>query len=121
MIPKKTPQQILLENASFIKVNQSYINAILIAKLQDFVEIKTTFCSPIEDIKKTTLEVSIKHVKKIISKISISNDDIIAHLNYDGVTKRLCDFDIEIASIKRDVLVNLWKKSIKKVGALSDN
>jgi site-specific DNA recombinase len=70
---------------------------------------------------KSTHDEKMFAVKKIISKISISNDDIIAHLNYDGVTKRLCDFDIEIASIKRDVLVNLWKKSIKKVGALSDN
>jgi hypothetical protein len=70
---------------------------------------------------KNTHDEKLFAVKTIISKISISNDDIIAHLNYDMVTKRLCDFDIEIASIKRDVLMNLWKKSIKKIEAHSEN
>jgi hypothetical protein len=92
MIPKKTPQQILLENASFIKVNQSYINAILIAKLQDFVEIKTTFCSPIEDIKKTTLEVSIKHVEKIINVIHNSTDNVLVIRNYLDKLKHVYKF-----------------------------
>ena len=70
---------------------------------------------------KSTHDEKMFAVKKIISKISISNDDIIPHLKYDGVTKRLCDFDIEIARIKRDVLMNLWKKSIKKIEAHSEN
>jgi hypothetical protein len=60
-------------------------------------------------------------IKGMISKISITNEKITAYFNYDMVTKSLCDFDIEIASIKRDVLMNLWKKSINKIEAHSEN
>lgn len=45
--------------------------------------------------------------------------DRVSHLLL--VTKTSSDFDIEIASNKRSILMNQYKKSIKKVGALSDN
>ena len=54
-------------------------------------------------------------IKSMISKISITNEKITLYFNYDMVSKRLSDFDIEIVSIKRDILNNMWKKSIKKV------
>jgi hypothetical protein len=60
-------------------------------------------------------------IKIMISKISITNEKITAYFKYELVTKRRCDFDIEIARIKRDVLMNLWKKSIKKIEAHSEN
>jgi hypothetical protein len=52
MIPKKTPQQIFLQNLVFIKVHQNYIKAIEHSKIEDFIDIKTTLNSLIEDVDK---------------------------------------------------------------------
>jgi hypothetical protein len=60
-------------------------------------------------------------VKKIISKISINNDDINEHVNDEVVIKTSSDFDIEIVSIKRDILNNMWKNLMKKIEAHSEN
>ena len=59
--------------------------------------------------------------KKIVSKISINNDDINEHVNDKVVIKTSSDFDIEIVSIKRDILNNMWKNLMKKIEAHSEN
>ena len=46
----------------------------------------------------------------LISKITVTNGKIIAHINYDTITKRLCDFDIEIDSIDREKMMTFWRK-----------
>lgn len=46
----------------------------------------------------------------LISKITVTNEKITAHINYDTITKRLCDFDIEIDSIERDKMMTFWRK-----------
>lgn len=56
-----------------------------------------------------THEARTKLIRTFISNIIVSNDFVRAFINYDTITKKLCDFDIEIASIKRDTLMGIWK------------
>jgi transposase len=60
-------------------------------------------------------------VKKIVSKISISNDVINEHVNDEVVIKTSSDFDIGIVSIKRDILNNMWKNLMKKIETHSES
>ncbi|MBE0700833.1 MAG: recombinase family protein, partial [Acholeplasmataceae bacterium] len=46
----------------------------------------------------------------LISKITVTNEKIVAHINYDTITKRLCDFDIEIERIEREKMMTFWRK-----------
>lgn len=48
-------------------------------------------------------------IRGLISNIIVTNDSIIAYVNYDTITRKLCDFEIEIANIKRDTLMHIWK------------
>lgn len=54
-------------------------------------------------------ESRVKLIRWFISNIIVTNDVVTAHINYDTITKKLCDFDIEIASIKRHTLMGVWK------------
>jgi hypothetical protein len=43
-------------------------------------------------IEANTLDEKIKAIKCIISKIAITNEEVIAYTNYGTVTKKICDF-----------------------------
>lgn len=45
----------------------------------------------------------------LISKITVTNDRITAHINYDTITKKLCDFHLEINYIEREKMMKLWR------------
>ena len=44
----------------------------------------------------------------------VTNEKVSVYVNYDTVTKRLCDFDIEFESIERDKLIFMWRKKQSK-------
>lgn len=46
----------------------------------------------------------------LISKITVTNQSITAHINYDTITKKLGDFHMEIDKIDRDKMMKLWSK-----------
>lgn len=45
----------------------------------------------------------------LISKITVTNESITAHINYDTITKKLCDFHMEIDNIDRHKMMKLWR------------
>jgi len=45
----------------------------------------------------------------LISKITVTNETIIAHFNYDTITKRLCEFHIAFDSVKRNAIMKMWR------------
>ncbi len=50
-----------------------------------------------------------RFIYDMLSKVVITNDVVKAYINYDMVTGKLCDFDIEIASIDRESLMKIWR------------
>ena len=51
-----------------------------------------------------------KFLYDMLSRVVITNEIIRAYINYDMITNKLCDFDIEIASIERSKLMKIWRK-----------
>jgi len=51
-----------------------------------------------------------KFIYDLFSKVVITNEEIKAYINYDMITGKLCDFDIEIGNIERDKLMRIWRK-----------
>ncbi|BCR35199.1 recombinase family protein [Mariniplasma anaerobium] len=50
-----------------------------------------------------------KFIYEMLSRLVITNEIIKAYINYDMITRKLCDFDIEIASIDRSLLMRIWR------------
>jgi site-specific DNA recombinase len=45
----------------------------------------------------------------LISKITVTNETITAHFNYDTITKKLCEFHITVDNIERKELMKIWR------------
>lgn len=52
-------------------------------------------------------------VEKVISKIIVENELLKVFINYDMITGKLCNFDIEISKISRETLMKTWRKTKK--------
>ena len=52
-------------------------------------------------------------VEKVISKIVVENELIKVFINYDMITGKLCNFDIEISKISKETLMKTWRKTKK--------
>jgi hypothetical protein len=50
-----------------------------------------------------------KFIYDLLSNVVITNDTIKAYINYDMMTGKLCDFDIEIAKNEREKLMRIWR------------
>jgi chromosome segregation ATPase len=57
-----------------------------------------------------TLNEKQAYIVWLISKISVTNDIITAHFNFDTITKKLCEFHIAFDSIEREKIMKLWRK-----------
>lgn len=56
-----------------------------------------------------TLDEKQRFIVWLISKVTITNENITAYINYDTITNRLCDFHIEVDIIERDKIMKLWR------------
>lgn len=89
MYPKKRYQEKTRDSFNFIRINQDFINSVLISKDNDFVDLKTNQIADIHSVTIEKLDKAIKKVDKIIKIIASNDENYFKMIHY---MEKLIDF-----------------------------
>jgi site-specific DNA recombinase len=94
----------LVRHQRDLQKRHSMLNKFTVEKIESFIKKTKEKWNQAESMHEKQ-----KVIVWLISKIVVTNEKVSVYVNYDTVTKRLCDFDIEFNSIERDMLIKIWR------------